>query len=140
MILDAFSFLFEFLGKIFQGFLDILLKPFAFLLALLEGVFYFISVLFQIAVGIIMLFVAMFQYFFLMVAGLLRTIGSWVGFTPSANYTLPSASKLGFQTTLEQIGGTGLLTVVPTILIAVLWLYFAIKMVHLFGGKGDVKK
>lgn len=139
MILDAFSFLFEFLGEIFQGFLDILLKPFSFLLALLEGIFYFISVLFQIAVGIIMLFVAMFQYFFLMVAGLLRTIGSWIGFTPSANYNLPSTSKLGFQTTLEQIGGTGLLTVVPTVLIAVLWLYFAIKMVALFGGKGDVK-
>lgn len=138
-ILTAISNFMDFISDLFLSFIDFLAKPLSYLLAFLEGIFYFITKIFEVVIHVIMLFIALFQYLFAIVTGLFRTIANWVGFSPNTSYNLPSASREGFTTALDQIGGTGLLTVVPSILIAVLWLFFAIKVVALFGNRGSVE-
>lgn len=139
-ILQAFQNSMDFLGDIFSNLISFFVKPFALLLTFFEGIFYFIGKFFQVAVAIVSLFVALFQYFFSVVAGVFRTLGSFVGFSPVGSYSLPSASRIGFEGALEQIGLTGLLTTVPNILIALIWLIFALKIIQLYGGKGDIAK
>src|SRR5690625_4499118 len=129
----------DFLGSLLQDLIDLIVIPLAFLLELLEGIFYFIAKLFEIVVHIITIFIALFQFLFAVVSGLFKTISNWIGLTPVDNYHIPSDAELGFSETLKVIGGTGLLTVVPSILIAILWIFFAIKIINLFGNKGDIK-
>ena len=60
-----------------------------------------------------------------------------VGFAPAGQLNLNYATRLGFDTALEQIGGTGLLTVVPNVLIAIMWIWFAIKVIGKFTNGSD---
>lgn len=136
-IMQLFFNLGEFIGSLFNGFIEFLTLPLALLLSLLEGIFHFIGVLFQIVVLLMTLFVSFFQLFFSVVGAFFRTIYSWVGFAPSGSVNLPSWSRQGFETVLEQVGGTGLLTVVPNVLIGLLWIMFAYKMIGLVGNKGE---
>lgn len=139
-IMQLFFNLGEFIGNVITALVDFLAKPLAFLLQFLEGIFYFIAVLFQIVVLIISIFVALFQYLFSIVGAFFRTIASWIGFVPSSSYALPYASREGFEATMEQVGGTGMLTVIPNVMIAIIWIYFAFKIIGLIGsGRGEVK-
>lgn len=133
----------DFIGSLLGGLVEFLTLPLALLLSLLEGIFHFINVLFQIVVMILSIFVGLFQFIFSISGALFRTVFSWVGFAPSGSVNLPSASRHGFETVLDQVGGTGLLTVIPNVLIAVIWLLFAYKIIGLIGGsdnKGSGKK
>lgn len=133
----------EFIGELLGGLVEFLTLPLALLLSLLQGIFHFINVLFQIVVMILTIFIALFQFIFSISGALFRTVFSWVGFTATGSVNLPSASRQGFETVLDQVGGTGLLTVIPTVLIAVVWLLFAYKIIGLIGGtdsKGGGKK
>lgn len=139
-ILESFRQFMWYIRRMMNEFVDFLAKPFAFILSFFEGIFYFIGKFFQVAVEIIQLFVALFQYFFSHAMALMRTLGSFVGFAPQESYYLPSAARSGFDGAIEQLGLTGLLTTVPNVVIALIWLIFAVKMVALFGGKGEPKK
>lgn len=139
-IMDLFFNLGEHLSTLFNGFVEFLTLPFALLLSLLQGIFHFINSVFQIIILSVSIFVALFQFFFSIVGALMRTVGNMVGFAPSGSVNMNYATQLGFETALEQIGGTGLLTVVPNVLIAVIWLLFAYKVIGLLGDdKGKVK-
>lgn len=139
-IITLFYNLGEFIGDLFNGFIEFLTIPFALLLSLLEGIFYFIIQFFEVVVLLITLFVSLFQMFFSFVGAFFRTIYAWVGFSPSGSVNLPSWSRQGFETVLEQIGGTGLLTVIPNVLTAILWILVIYKIIGLVGGKGETKK
>lgn len=130
----------NFIGDLINALVQFLAVPLAYLLSFLEGVFYFISKFFSVVVEFIMLFVALFQYFFAIVTGLFRTIGAWIGFVPSDSYSLPYTSRQGFETALDQVGGTGLTHIIPMIIIAVLWIFFAFKVIRTLGDKGDIAR
>lgn len=116
-------------------FIQFLAKPLAFLLQFLEGIFYFISVLFQIAIQVIMLFVALFQFLFAIIAGVFRTIVSWLTVNPNASdVSFPSVSNRGFAVVVDLVQPTGLMTVVPMVALAFLWFFFILKIIGLFGG------
>lgn len=131
-LLDAFFNLGEHLTNLFTSLVNFLVKPLALLLQFFEGIFYFINVVFQILVLLVRIFVALFQFFFGLVASLFMTISNMVGFAPTGELNLNQATRLGFDTALSQVGGTGLLTVVPNVLIAILWIYFAYKIIGMF--------
>lgn len=139
-ILESIRSFMWYIRRMMNEFVEFLAKPFAFILSFFEGVFYFIAKFFQVAVEIIQLFVALFQYFFAHAVALMKTLGSFVGFAPQTSYYMPSAARAGFDGVIDQIGLTGVLTTIPNILIALIWLVFAVKMISLFGGKGDVNK
>lgn len=136
-IIDLFFNMGEHLTTLFTSLVEFLTMPFALLLQLLQGIFYFINVLFQILIMIVRIFVALFQFFFRIVSSLFITIGNMVGFAPTGELNLNDATRLGFDTALEQIGGTGLLTVVPNVLIAIMWLWFAYKVIGKFSENGS---
>lgn len=124
LIADGFGKLFEFLAK-----------PFSFLLSLLEGIFYFFTVLFDIAVNVVMIFVALFQFVIAIITGLLRTLMEFL--TPSinaSNVNMPSNSSQGLGVVIDVIDPTGLLNIVPYIAIALVWMAFIFKILALFGG------
>lgn len=120
----------------FMKFIDFLATPLAYLLAFLEGIFYFFTKLYQVVIEIIMLFVAMFQFLFAVIAGLFRTLGTFLGFSPGG-YSVPSEAQTGLDVFLDTIGGTGFNSILPTIFIFIVWIGFVYKVIQLFGDKGS---
>lgn len=142
VIQDLFFNLGDFIGSAIETLLNFLTQPLALLLSFFEGIFYFITQLFTVVIIIVKIFVAFFQFFFSIGSSLINTVTSWVGFVPSGSVSLPSASRHGFEAVLDQVGGTGLLTVIPNVLIAFIWLGFAYKIIGLMGDKkgGSIEK
>lgn len=132
LIKDGFDYLITFLYHIVL----FLAKPLAYLLQFLEGIFYLFYVLFDIVVLVIMIFVAIFQFMVALTFGVLRTIKMWLTVNPDvSDVNLPNASYMGFEVLVEQLQPTGFMTVVPTIATAVVWFYFVLKVIGLFGGQ-----
>lgn len=118
------------------AFIEFLAKPLSYLLAFLEGVFYFVMQVFEVAVSVVMIFVALFQFILALITGVFRTIGNWLTVNPSVNdVTFPSTTYQGFEVVIDLLQPTGLLTVVPMICLALLWFFFVIKIIGLFGGQ-----
>lgn len=131
LLKDGFDKMIDILFLLIQFFA----KPLAFLLQFLEGIFYFITVLFQIVIQIIMIFVALFQFLFAIIAGVFRTIYMWLTVNPNPNdVSFPSMSNTGFGVVVDLLQPTGLMTVVPMVALAFLWFYFILKIIGLFGG------
>jgi len=124
MVADGFNKLFNFLSV-----------PLGWLIWLLDGIWYFILTLFTIAMKIIMIFVALFQYIGAVILGFMRAIKGLVTLSFSSTpINFPSASKTGFQLVLDILQPTGLMTVVPLVLLAILWIYFVVRIMSLIGG------
>lgn len=138
-IIDGFSKIGEWLSKFFSGLFDILVFPFKLIVSLIDGIFYFITVLFDIVVIVIKIFVSLFQYIFALISGLFRSISSWLTFSVKGNISFPSSSGEGFNTVIDILGGTGILTVVPIVATAFVWFYFILKIVGLIGGHINVR-
>lgn len=120
--------------KIFENFFEFLTKPITYLFYFLEGIFYFITKLFEVAVTVIMIFVALFQFIFSLFAGVLRTIALWLGVYPSGGVKMPSTSGKGVAVVVDILQPTGMLTVVPMVATAFIWFFFIIKIIGLLGG------
>lgn len=115
--------------------IEIIAKPLSYLLEFLKGIFYFIFKLFEVVVQVVMIFVALFQFLFAIIAGLLRTARSWLTVNPSAgDVSFPSVSNTGFGVVVDLLQPTGIMTVVPMVALAFLWLFFIIRVIGLFGG------
>lgn len=126
------------IDTIFNGFshlIDFIGEPLAYLLSYLKDTIYLFEQLFTVAILIIKIFVAILQFFGAIVAGLIRTISGMLNpsFHSSMNY--PSNSYDGLQIFLNIADNMGLLTIVPGIILAVLWIIFAFKVIGLFGGR-----
>ncbi|MFH5781818.1 hypothetical protein [Heyndrickxia oleronia] len=140
IIIKGFTNVLHFIVSGFQKLIDLLAKPIHYLWYFLDGIFYFVTVLFNIVVKIVMIFVALFQFVFALIVGFLRTIQDFL--TPSFNtgqVHFPMESNRGFSVVLDVVGGTGLLTIVPYILLALVWGAFIMKMFALLGGNLTVK-
>jgi len=132
LIQKGFQFIIDAIFKLLQ----FIQKPFALLFELLKGIFYFIWKLFEIVLHVIQIFVALFQFIFSIFAGIFRTIRSWLTVSPSAgDVSFPSVSSQGFKVVTDLLQPTGLMTIVPIVATAFLWLYFVIKIIGLFGGQ-----
>jgi hypothetical protein len=141
-LIDGITFLLSLIGAGFDAVIDALFafikflaKPLSYLLEFLEGIFYFIMKLFEVAISVIMIFVSLFQFMFAIIGGVFRTITSWLTVNPSsADVSFPSVTYQGFEVVIDLLQPTGMLTVVPLVALAFLWFYFAIKIIGLFGG------
>jgi hypothetical protein len=138
-ISDLFEPFFTFIGSIFSKLFDLLEKPLALLFWFLDGIFYFFYVLAEVAVKVIMIFVALFQFIGAIIMGLLRTIQSWLTINFSSPTNFPSASKQGFDVVMDLVSPTGIVSVIPLVLTGFLWLGFILKMIGLFGGRIVIK-
>lgn len=136
---SIFGKVFDFFAKFFEGLINILLVPLQLIVSFLEGVFYFISKLFEVVVLIVKIFVALFQFIFALIAGIVRSITSWLTFSVKGNISFPSVSESGFSTVIDILDGTGILTVLPIVATAFVWFYFVIKMIGLFGGQIQIR-
>ncbi|MDA1909649.1 hypothetical protein PDK24_28185 [Bacillus cereus] len=125
----------SFLSDGFNSLIDLLAKPLTLLFYLLDGIFYFFNKMFQIVVMVMKIFYAFFQFGFSVIKGIYRTIDYWTHFTPSGNTNLPNWSTYGFKVAVEQVQGTGLMTVVPMVATGFVLLFFTIKMIGLWGGQ-----
>ena len=122
------------IGALF-AFIQFLAKPLGYLLSFFEGIFYFILQLFEVVVLIVMIFTAIFQFMFALVAGIFRTIKGFLTISPDAgDVSFPSVTNQGFQVVIDLVQPTGLMTVVPSVCLALLWFFFALKVLALFGG------
>lgn len=129
----------SFIGDGFNKILDLLAYPLGWIVALIEGIWYFISALFRIAIGIIDIFIALFQFLGALFMGFFRTIQGLlsINFT-STPVSYPSASQQGISVVLEKIlAPAGFLTVVPMICLSVVWLLFILAVFKLMGGERD---
>lgn len=125
---------FTYVGQIIQNVLEFIALPLSYLFYFFEGVFYFIGKLFEVLLLVLSIFIAIFQFMFAIAAGVLRTLKAMLfpNFTEAfINY--PSASRTGFETVLDVIAPTGLLTVVPAIATVFVWFFFSLKILGLYG-------
>lgn len=128
-----------FIGEMIWKLISFLAKPIQYLYYFLDGIFYCLFQLFYIVVEVIKIFVALFQFIIALILGLGRTITSWLSFKIDTSYVYyPSTSGSGIQVVLDLIEPLGLLSIVPMILQAVVWFFFIIKILSLFGGSIDV--
>lgn len=145
-IITAFNNLFSFLGNLFaplfnligSGFnnlIHLLEKPLSYIFWFFDGIFYFFAKLFEVAIDVIKVFVALFQFIGAIFMGVFRTIHMWLIPSLSSAPNYPSASETGFQTFFDVVSPTGLTSVIPVIAIAFCWFYFILKIISMFGGE-----
>ncbi|MNY41652.1 hypothetical protein D3C86_1764830 [compost metagenome] len=106
-------------------------------MSFLDGIWYFLTKLFLIVVAVIKIFVALFQFLGAIALGFMRTIQGflWVDFSNVPKY--PSTSYTGLKLVSDFLGPTGMMTVFPMVLLAIVWLVFVLRIFALIGD-GDV--
>jgi hypothetical protein len=123
----------EMIGNAFEGLFRFLEKPLSLLFSFFDGIFYFFTVVFDIVVKVIMVFVALFQFVFALIVGFLRTLQDLL--TPSfKSVNMPSDTQTGFNAVLDVVDPVGVLNIIPYIAIALVWSGFIYKLLALFGG------
>ncbi|MCY7487905.1 hypothetical protein [Paenibacillus alvei] len=127
----------SFLGDMFSGIFSLIAKPLSFLLQLIEGIFYFIYKLFEVLILIVQLFVALFQLVGALIYGLLLNFKSMLSLDFSSHtVSYPSVMNQGIQVVVDHIlRPIGFMTIVPAILLAALWIWFAMRMIKLISGE-----
>jgi hypothetical protein len=139
-ILEGFKRVGQWITDGFRELFEFLAKPISYLFYFLDGIMYFFLKLFDVAVWIIKIFVALFQFIGALILGVLRTIQDLL--TPSFNSSLvnlPSNSADGLNVVLGLVDPVGLLNIVPYILLAFVWAAFIFKILALFGGSITAK-
>jgi hypothetical protein len=125
----------NYIGDMIAKLIEFIAKPLSYIFYYFDGVFYFLYQLFLIISKIIMIFVAILQFFASIVVGFMRSILSMLTIDFNAtpiNY--PSSSYQGIQAVLDIFQPMGVLTVVPMIVLAIVWFYFAKRVIGLIGG------
>lgn len=118
----------------FKATMEFLSKPLGYLLELLECIFYFFACLFKVVVLIVKIFTALFQFFWATATSVLKTLLMWIGVVPSGKVYLPHEAQNGFQVVIDKLMPTGVMTTVPMVATAFLWLFFGMKVFSLYGG------
>ncbi|MED1652181.1 hypothetical protein [Bacillus pacificus] len=118
----------------FKSFMEFLTKPLGYLLEFLEGIFYFFACLFKVVFLIIKIFTALFQFFWATATSVIKTLLMWIGVVPSGKVYLPHEAQNGFQVVIDKLMPTGIMTTVPMVATAFLWLFFGMKVFSLYGG------
>jgi hypothetical protein len=126
---------FGFIGDMIYQLVQFLAKPLSYVYSFFEGIFYALLKLFEVVVLIVKIFTAFIQFFGAIVAGFFRTLFSMltIDFSQTPiNY--PSISYQGIQVVIDLVQPMGLLTVVPSICLALIWFFFVKQMIGLVGG------
>lgn len=118
----------------FKSFMEFLTKPLGYLLEFLEGIFYFFACLFKVVVLIVKIFTALLQFFWAVATSVIKTLLMWIGVVPSGKVYLPHEAQNGFQVVIDKLMPTGIMTTVPLVATAFLWLFFGMKVFSLYGG------
>lgn len=131
-----FQQLFDVLESAFRKLFEFLGKSLGLLIEFLEGIFYFIAKLFEVVVKVVTLFVMLFQFVASLTGGVVRTLVFWMNPDFSAQeIQFPSDSHQGFMVVMDLVAPTGLLTIVPRIATALLWIAFVLKTLGMIGGQ-----
>ncbi|WP_263560726.1 hypothetical protein [Paenibacillus polymyxa] len=125
LVADGFTKLFSYLSV-----------PLGWLIWLIEGIWYFLTRLFDIVIAVLNIFGVLFQFFGALLVGFLKTIKGllWIDFGQTPIH-FPSTTSVGMKTVIDAISPTGLLTVVPLVMLAIVWLFFIYKVFALLGGE-----
>jgi hypothetical protein len=134
-ILDGFKHVGEWIVDGFTALFNLLAKPLSYLYYFLDGIFYFITVLFDIAIKVINIFVALFQFIGALILGFVRTLQMLLTPSFSAPVNLPSSSNQGLNVVLDLVAPMGILNIVPYICLAFVWFFFVMRILALFGGQ-----
>ncbi|PAF30774.1 hypothetical protein [Paenibacillus sp. 7516] len=130
---------FEVIGKGIQTLLNFLAVPLGWLVALIEGIWYFLTKLVTVVIEVIDIFIALFQFLGSLALGFLRTIQAllFIDFSRTPlNY--PSSTGSGMQLVMEKVlQPVGFMTVVPSVVLALVWLFFVVRVIGLLGGERD---
>lgn len=130
---------FKILGDGLQALLNFLAVPLGWIVALIEGIWYFLTQIVAVVIEVIDIFIALFQFLGSLFVGFFMTIKGLliIDFSKTpVNY--PSSTSQGIQVVVEKVlEPVGFMTVVPGILLAVLWLLFVIRTIGLLGGERD---
>lgn len=130
---------FSVIAKGIQTLLNFLTVPLGWLVALIEGIWYFLTKLVTVVIKVIDIFIALFQFLGAIILGFMRTIKGllFIDFSRTPiNY--PSATSKGMSLVVDKIlQPVGFMTVVPGILLALVWLFFVYKVIGLLGGERD---
>ncbi|RJG23299.1 hypothetical protein [Paenibacillus thiaminolyticus] len=127
---------FDVLASGIQKLLEFLSYPLGWLVALIEGIWYFLTSLVQVVILVIDIFIALFQFIGALFLGFFRTIKGllWIDMSKTpVNY--PGASGDGIDVVKDMVlGPIGFLDVVPYGLLAIVWLLFIVRVFSLLGG------
>lgn len=130
---------FKVIGNGIQTLLNFLAVPLGWLVSLIEGIWYFLTKLVTIVIKVIDIFIALFQFLGSLALGFLRTIKAllFIDFSRTpVNY--PSSTGTGMQLVVDKVlQPVGFLNVIPAVLLALLWLFFVIRVIGLLGGERD---
>jgi hypothetical protein len=131
---DLTSQLADMLATAFDGIADFLAKPLGFLFEFLDGVFYFIIKLYDIAVILLKIFAAFFQLFFVMGDSLVSNVTNFKNWSGTTAYTrFPNYTKTGFDEVLKVIDPMGYLGVIPLIASAIITLFVFYRVIAMIG-------
>ena len=127
------------IGNGIQQLLNFLAVPLGWIVALLEGVWYFLVKLATVVIKVIDIFIALFQFIGSLALGFMRSIKGllFIDFSKTpVNY--PSTSGQGIQVVIDKVlQPVGFMTIVPGILLAIIWLFFVYRVFGLLGGERD---
>lgn len=135
-VLDFIGSGFGMIGDFFFTLFGFLAKPLSYLLDFLTAIFYAIYQLFLIVVRVIMIFVALLQFFGSLVVGFFRSLYSLLTIDFYKNTPrYPNETAQGIGIVVDLLRPTGVITVVPLIILAIVWAIFVRKIIGLFGGE-----
>lgn len=130
---------FSFIGDAIGSLMNLLAYPLGWIISFLEGIWYFLTVLFSVVVAVIKIFVALFQFLGALILGFMRTIKGllFIDFSQTPLH-YPSETGTGMSLVMGFLEPIGFLTVVPMVLLAIVWLYFVIRVFALLGGEASI--
>lgn len=137
-IFDFFSWIGSLIADGFNALFNLLVSLFNGIFVFLDFIFYFFAQALTVIFLTLKIFIALFQYLFVISSMFLRAIFSFI-IPHWEPYVMPESeySNAGLNAFLKFIEPTGLVTVVPLILSCFVWFFFVMKVLKLFGGVRD---
>lgn len=128
---------FNAIGKLIYNLFSFLAPVLGFLWELLQAIGYFVVQLALVIWGVIKLFTALLQFFGAIVLGFFRTIFGFLVIDYDAHaINYPSESMRGMSYVAEWLNVGGWLNVLPLVILAVIWILFAVAVFRLFSAGG----
>lgn len=114
--------------------INIIIHPLTFLFELLQFIAMFIVKFVDLLWLVIQIIGSIFMFLVSLGAGIIRTITLWLNPHFNQDINFPDASESGLSFVLEVISKTGLLTVIPNVVICLIWFGFAVKTFEMLAG------
>ncbi len=127
----------SYIGDGIQKILNVVAYPLGWLIWLIDGIYYFCFKLVMVVLAVLEIFVALFQMIGAFFIGFFKTIKGFLVIDFSATPVhYPSTTMTGMQYVIQNVlEPIGVMTIVPYILLAVVWLLFVIRVFALLGGE-----